>query len=346
MTPDRKVLKAIYFRACDLFFREKKKVSEIAATLNKEFNRDYKREAIYPMLAKARDLELVRMVPPMHEEVAKGLADQFGLDPKAIDVVGLEGEISAEYVSAKAAEVVLSLIEEMLPNRRRPIGLGLGPGRATLDVARYLGELMRSDPMLPDRCLKLHAITAGGPVDHPEFAPNSFFHLFPRRLVAGCVGLFAETLVPCGDYERVVSAAGISEAFDMKDDIDIVVSSRGDFAEKHTLFWLSMKKEGVAIDDLRDRGWVGDVQYRPYSATGPVEEDENDLRAVTLFELEDFVDMATRRGKHMVLVARSCSLCHNPQAEALRPLLEVPRLKVWSRIIMDAAVATTLLNQR
>ena len=43
------------------------------------------------------------------------------------------------------------------------------------------------------------------------------------------------------------------------------------------------------------RKCIGNVQYRPYTAEGPVEESPGDLRAVTLFELEDLVRSRARR---------------------------------------------------
>ena len=68
------------------------------------------------------------------------------------------------------------------------------------------------------------------------------------------------------------------------------------------------------------------------------------MRAVTLFELEDFVRMADSKNKHVVLIARQCGVCGRTRAAALRPLLTTPRLRVWSDLVMDEATARDLLS--
>jgi DNA-binding transcriptional regulator LsrR (DeoR family) len=208
-----------------------------------------------------------------------------------------------------------------------------------------MADLMRSDPDLPNDCLRLHAITGGGPAKNPEFAPISFFNVFPSRFVAECNGLFSETLVTVKEFMQLIKRADISQAFDQRKETDVIVTSRGAVDDDHDLYTTLLKGMGVTLEEIKARRWVGNVQYRPYTAEGAAMERPNDLRAVTLFELSDFVEMAQRRGKHVVLIARSCSICHNPQAEALLPLLTVPELKVWSHLVMDVSVAQALLSE-
>jgi hypothetical protein len=86
------------------------------------------------------------------------------------------------------------------------------------------------------------------------------------------------------------------------------------------------------------------VQYRPYTAKGPVKEKPSDLRAVTLYELEDLVRLAGQKNKHVILMARQCGICGRTRAEALRPLLTNPELKVFSSLVLDAATARELLQ--
>ena len=90
--------------------------------------------------------------------------------------------------------------------------------------------------------------------------------------------------------------------------------------------------------------WVGNCQFRPFDKAGPVAESAEPLRGVTLFELEDFVDMADREDKYVVLLARGCTMCDRPVVESLRPLFEQPSLKVWSHVVLDSVMATGLLN--
>ena len=67
-------------------------------------------------------------------------------------------------------------------------------------------------------------------------------------------------------------------------------------------------------------------------------------RPVTVFELEDLVKLAEMRTKEVILMARQCAICGRTRAEALRPLLTNPSLKVFSTLILDAATARELLK--
>jgi hypothetical protein len=91
------------------------------------------------------------------------------------------------------------------------------------------------------------------------------------------------------------------------------------------------------------QGWVGDVQYLPYSTTGPIGV-ASGVRAVTLFELSELVEMVKSGNKHVVLVGGPCGHCGASKTEALRPLLEEPSLRVWSHLVVDAGTAEKLIE--
>ena len=348
--------KAILLRACDLFFRERKKVTEISKILNREFlqsnDTPLTREKIHPLLASAEAAGVVRIVPPLEQSLPVQLGNRFQIAPEEIRVVNAARGATGVDVVSSAAWLVIRLIEVLCQQRRRfareklaPIGLVLGPVRATEQVCRELGNPLRRHQSLPDHSIQLHAITAGGPVDHPEYAPNSFFHLLPQRLVRGCVGLFAETLVTPKEFATIKRRGDIADAFKRRKEIDIVVTSRGSTNDADDLFCKALKSTDPKMAGwIRDSGWLGNVQYRPYAKDGPVAADKEKYRGVTLFELSDFQAMATTKNKYVVLIARRCSLCENTGIEALLPLLTVPELKVWSHIVMDLPVAKGLLE--
>ena len=158
------------------------------------------------------------------------------------------------------------------------------------------------------------------------------------------LGLFAETLVRVGAFKALASHTGVKEAFAAKDDIDLVVTAMGDFHDPHDLLSIFLEDSGQDLDALRQRGWLANVQYRPFTANGPARERPRDLRAVTVFELEDLVKLAEMRTKEVILMARQCAICGRTRAEALRPLLTNPTLKVFSTLILDAATARELLK--
>jgi hypothetical protein len=226
--------------------------------------------------------------------------------------------------------------------RGAPVGLGLGPGRATLEFCRFLSTRLKF--LDEELKVRLVAITAGCPATLLENAPISFLNLFPEPRVERKLGLFAETLVRAGDFPGLSGHTGVKEAFAAKQDIDLVVTAMGDFDDPHDLLSLFLKDSGQDLKALRRRGWLGNVQYRPFTATGPVREAPDELRAVTVFELQDLVDLAQKRTKEVILMARQCGICGRAHARALRALLTNPSLKVFSRLVLDRATAAELLK--
>src|SRR4051812_20370667 len=88
-------------------------------------------------------------------------------------------------------------------------------------------------------------------------------------------------------------------------------------------------------DGLSDR-CRGDVQFRMYSDTAPITPPRG-IRAVTLFELSELVEMAGSRNKFVVLLSGPCGAtdCGRTRTDALRPLLTQPKLRVWSHLVCD-----------
>jgi DNA-binding transcriptional regulator LsrR (DeoR family) len=340
---------ALVFRIAQLFIGERGEglsPTEIAQKVSDEFRRQpaLSREAIYPLIAEAVQRGFIKLVPPTSEELARKITTRFpNLQPCVVRVVETAGPQDNAKVATVAAELALEHLAEIPKTKNgQPVGLGLGPGRATLDFCWAFSRLLqgRPDPVK----LKLVAISAGCPANEPEFASSSFFNLFPPHVVHSKVGLFAETLVPLKDFADIKSRAGVKEAFEARESIDLVVTSMGDVWDDDDLLSMFLAQSGANLKKLRAEGWVGNVQYRPYTARGPVKEKPTDLRAVTLYELEDLAHTADQKNKHVILMARQCGRCGCTHAQALRPLLTNPGLKVFSTLVLDAATARDLLK--
>ncbi|MFO0906951.1 MAG: hypothetical protein U0794_01075 [Isosphaeraceae bacterium] len=353
------------FRAADLFSDPVGHTAkEIADCINKDMNTSPKvsREMVYTLVANARSEKYLRFQPPIETTLAREIASTFHLDPDTIRVVDTPTPASNALVAARAAEWVFDLATALmsrleplwkssnLNEKRRGVGLGLGPGRATLDFSRSFGELLaRREPALR---LRLISIASGSPATDPEFSSANFFNLYPSRFVNQRVGLFAETLMHQNRFEskEFRQSAGVCEAFEEKNEqrVDIIVNSMGDLTDPHDLlsrFLTDSKTTGPSfVEQLKD--CAGSVQYRPYSTTGPIVEPKGVPRAVTLYELSDFVNLARSKNKHVVLIARRCGQCGRTRAASLLPLLKVPALKVWSELILDTATARELLAGR
>ncbi|MBN2329692.1 MAG: hypothetical protein JXR73_21300 [Candidatus Omnitrophica bacterium] len=333
----------LVYRVAELFFQGVK-AQKISDHINKEFNPTpkFNRESVYPMLVIAKEKNILRLIPPVENTLKSEICKKFNLPEKHITVVYSSEDNTGANVAAKAAEIALDFIEEIGSSTNKPVGIGLGPGSATLDFCRYLKDYVQTEIYAP--LLNLYAISAGGSAFFPQYASISFFNLFPPKLVKQKVGLFAETLVPTQEYDEIINRPIVSEAFKQRDAVDIVVTGMGDMNDQHDLLRGFLEKNKINIQRLIRQGWIGNVQYRPFSVNGPIHEKKNEMRAVTLFELEDFVDLAKTKDKHVILIARKCGGCGNTRVHALLPLLVNPNLKVWSEIVMDGDTAKDLLK--
>jgi DNA-binding transcriptional regulator LsrR (DeoR family) len=352
MKPDREQRgdDALVFRVAQLFLGERGaglSPSDIADQVSEEFKPQPRltREAIYPLISEAVRRGFLRLVPPVDRQLTEQVSAKYPiLQPGALRVVQTAGPHDNAKVAVVAAELALQLLADVLKTKRGPeVGIGLGPGRATLDFCRAFSSLLAGYPE-PVK-LNLVAISAGCPAKEPEYASTSFFNLFPAHVVASKVGLFAETLVPVEMFEEIKGRAGVSEAFAARENIDLVVTSMGDVRDEHDLLCTFLQQSSQRdFARLLRRKCIGNVQYRPYTATGPMKEDPGELRAVTLYELDDLARIAGQKNKHVILIARQCGMCKRTRAEALRPLLTHPNLKVFSTLVMDAATAKELLT--
>lgn len=339
--------RGLVFRTAELFLRDQMRTPEIAELLKREFPHDASkltRETIYPLLQKALELGFLRLVPPLDEKLARDVESKFRCEAGSVRVVDSQAPASNANVSAAAADWAAELVQELHAKLGGIIGVGLGPGRATLDFSHAFSSCLRQNPSLPK--LKLVAITAGGPARYPEFASISFFNLFPSISVQEKVGLFAETLVRSDAIQDIRTCPGCREAFEAIKDIHLVVTSMGDMQDEHALLrmWYS------DCPNRRNLSWwreaVADIQYRPYGKDRFLKERPDELRAVTLFELEDMVALAQRRDRHVILIARQCGLCepHRTKASALLPILRHPEMRVFSRLVMDSPTAHELMQ--
>jgi DNA-binding transcriptional regulator LsrR (DeoR family) len=323
------------------------RMKEIAEHLKKQFGKhlNITRETLYPLVEEAVRRNLVRLVPPVNVALRRELIARFpGLAEEEIEVVETQGPQDNAKVPAVAADKALAALVRLAPNKPggAPVGLGLGPGRATLEFCNCLSLLLKSHPAALK--LRLVAITAGSPATMLENAPASFLNLFPEHLVERKIGLFAETLVRARHFKELTGHTGVKDAFAAKNDIDVVVTAMGDFADPHDLLALFLRDSGQDLKALRRQGWLGNVQYRPFTAHGSVRETPAQFRAVTVFELDDLVRLAADRKREVILMARQCRACPRAHAGALRALLLTPSLKVFSRLILDRPTATELLK--
>ena len=344
MTSVRDLDASILLLTCEMFFRQKLATRTISEKVKAELRRvgsdfEMSREKVYELIRESRRRGFFQILPPQQVALRDRLEARYGEGFHVAHITELA------HLATAAAEVVAELIGKLHKAGRAKVHLGLGAGKTSMLVAQHLAVRLRAAEQLPK--LVIHALTSGFSVTQPHTAPVSFFGFFeavPTEI--SYVGLFAAPCVETRDYQNTRKATGVKESFDAADQIDIVLTALGSPSHGHGDFYRFMQGGSPrGFQALVRAGWIGDVQYRPYSVSGPITLDTK-VRAVTLFELEDLVRLAATPKRHVVLIAGPCSDadCKKTRPDAIRPLLVEPSLKVWNTIVTDVATARELLE--
>jgi DNA-binding transcriptional regulator LsrR (DeoR family) len=334
---------SLLISVCDRFLEKDASIMDIVRWLQDEHGIPVKRENIYPLLREARNRGYLSILPPPERYLHQRICDRFDAKKDRIHVLRVRGATARDYVANAAAEYIVKLIHEVGETKERA-RIGLGGGGTIMRVARALAPRLRSEGSLPK--LGLHAVSSGFDVNNPWTAPVSFLGYFDQAAPdIEYVGLFASAIVDANEYDHVKTLPGVEESFLKAKEIDIVVTSLAAATDEHgelNRFLNVGEKKAQGVEALRRSGWVGDVSYRPYSNTEPITKSKA-IRAVSLFELKDLVELANQPNKHVVLVAAPCGICNEPKGEALRPLLQERNLRLWTHLFMDLTTAQSLL---
>lgn len=336
----------IVFAACERLISGMKP-TEIRDWLRERYRRRFTREQIYPMLEEALRRNYVLLCPPEERALAKKLEELHCGEGGDINVVNGRGEIASRAVADVAARRAVEVILD-LSRKTNVCHLGIGAGLTTLLVVKRIAQLFRARIHKPK--LVLHAMSPGFAVQSPQTSPTSYFAYFEEaRCNVEYWGLFAPAVVHTDEYEKVRKLPGVVESFRHASEVDVIISSLATARDRHGLLnhliRLQDERENTRIAErLRGAGWIGDVQFRPFTKDGPLG-DEAGVRAFTLFELEDLVRIARDPDKAVILVAGPCGRCHRSRSSAVLPLLRVPELRVWSHLVTDLDTARRLVAE-
>jgi len=337
------------------FFQKGKKVPEIAYWVRDRLCELYPdrdgditvpRERIYQIIQETiAKGQFVTFKPPIQLEVESKLEDMFDrrVSMKVANV--FQDATTADHLGAEAAVLLLRLIKESGKDR---VHIGLGSGSTGRKCAQQLALLMATETDLPD--LTFH-VMSNGYVKYPMTGPMSFLSYFadvPTKV--DFVGLVSPIAVQWGHYDSTKELVGVRESFQSKDEISIIVSSLASIDDEHGLLNCLLNPERKdtppkPMRDLKRRGVVGDLQFRPYNEKGPVNINTG-LRAITLFELEELVDRVSNRpGFQSVLICGPCNRCLKTKVPAARPLISgINRLRVCNHFVTDVGTALELLE--
>ena len=306
------------------------------------------RTKIHAIFREGIERGFVRLNPQLSQEYSEQLGEKFMIDPtrRSISVVNVRSEKDwtpvLDEVTEAAADLVVELIITLGKRRKgSPVAIGFGAGHTTMNVARRMGQVLSAHAECPP--LTLHTITSGFSTD-PRPAPITFFRFFDKAVAPiDNMPLFSAPTVRCEDYEDVKQQPVVRTAFQRAAEIDVVITSLADMNDPDGLLNLILEDDPDTRKKLLDAGWVGDVQFLPYSQNAPIKLTSG-IRAVTLFELSDLLELASQENKYVVLVAGPCNLCGALKTNALRPLLKEEGLRMWSHLVTDLGTAKAVLE--
>ena len=372
----------LIFAVCELFFKRivstsnensdggKKKArgsvgaAAVAEEISKKFNRaDINRERIYPLLWEAIKRKFLIMNVPAHIKLRDKIVSKFNLseylyqnDGQIIVVNSSIGDL-AEHVNAKAANVVVSLIDSVSEKKKARnldddddnarVHLGFGAGYAAEKVAKILpAQTASKTPKLT-----LHALTSGGQyLAGQQKAPTTYFSFFEGKVQdAKFIGMFTPTVVLGDEYETLENNPSYRSVRNIRDDIDILVTSLAWAEDEHGLlkeYYSHLVENKLVKEDvfkeLKNEGWVGDVMFLPYSKEKAIE--SQTLKFVTLFNFNELCEFSKKPDKYVVVTCAPCNKCDKQKTEAVRPLLENPNLRMWTHLIIDRPTAEELVG--
>lgn len=340
------------------------------------------RQSIYPLFWEAIRRKYLILMPPRNKELAKEIAyryryaPQYDVDPNIIQVVEAREELAHEQVANVGADLVLSLIEKVAQAKMektqtakrkskkeildKAVHIGFGAGITGMAVARRIAQRIHNRRGFPR--LVIHALSAGSfSWEHPEVSPNTYFRFFDDSLTkVECVGLYGPVVTDSRGYKKLKETPGMRESFRRAGEIDIVVTALASAQDKHGMlqqFLTNLIQEADKdtpegknecgtireyLNMLRSADWKGELQFRPFSSTGPIKIDHG-IRAVTLLELDDYKHMAEQKNKYVVLLASPCRDCKRTRTDALWHLMTQPALRLWNYLVIDIKTVDELL---
>ncbi|MBN1518044.1 hypothetical protein JXA32_15885 [Candidatus Sumerlaeota bacterium] len=345
----RQLPSELVYRACEMLLGRgdgdlPRGATQIARWLQQQgFN--VTREQVYPLLQQGIKRGYLRFNPPREFSLSQRLQRRYNLEKANIQVVNVTGPTTHDNIADATAELLLSLIKELGSRRERneAVHIGFGAGTTTMRIAQYLAQMLSFEAETPP--LTLHALSSGFSIHDPTTAPVAFFNYFQdMKQDVSFVGLFAAPVVQFKEYPDVKRLPGIEASFEAAREIDIVVTSLASVNDDHGLLRQFMEySPDKGMKNLREADWIGDVLWRPYSPDGPIEVD-TEIRAVTIFELDELRQLVKKRDKHVIVAAAPCSICGASKGSALKPLLENDKLRIFNHLVTDAATVRELLE--
>jgi DNA-binding transcriptional regulator LsrR (DeoR family) len=315
--------------------------SQIKDRLASEHGVHVSREEAYRQIGIAARRKLIRFLPPPEDDLRRRLEERYAW-LQGVDVV----ETSVYHgVAESGAATLLALLKRHY--RGREVHIGFSGGSALRILSHRFAELLREpDPNLPTKVV-FHALVAGFDVRNPTTDPNSFFSYFAGDMVLAVETAFYAFYVPPvadeGLRKEIRAQKGVEEAYEHRDEIDVVVTSASSWKDGHSILRKYIRDSQGSPEELERAGCVGDMLWQPVSRSGAIEH-KTPISANTLMDLEE-VGALVARGKHVLLVAGPCTQCHTPKSDIVQAILTQPT-RLVTHLVVDSRCARTVLGER
>jgi hypothetical protein len=318
--------------------------ADITRLLQENLHISLTREEPYRLLSRAAAKGHLRFHAPLDYELAEQIQSEFPW-LKSVTVVrtGVSDDVSY-HVARKLLELVRSFSAGRGPQDE--VHLGFAGGSALRKAARRFAEALReSNHDLPARIV-FHAMVAGFIFKETPSDPNSFFGYFTGepalRVKTSFVGLHAPGLVPTDRVADLLSFDYVHQAYDRASEIDIIVTSAGGHwqAGHSLLFDMYRTSSPTSLRQLNDAGCLGDMMWRPFGPSGPLEF-PTDVRTMTLLDLSQLPGLI-QAGKEVLLALGPCGQCGGAKTDILRAILCFQQ-RLITHLVVDSRSAAGLV---
>jgi len=310
--------------------------AEICDLVDAEFGITLKRERPYKIISVAASKGWLHYRAQPEAYLREKLQRAYGLDTEVVHTAVMED------VAAKGAEVLLRMVRKV-PRSNDEVHIGISGGRAMRDLVREFALLLHQPIDGLPESLVIHSMVAG--FDPFDFStdPNAYCSYFdnqlPLQVTPRFVALHAPPLVKSKDLESLKSLAGIKEAYELRDELDIIVTSAA--AHEHSALYRYMERSAKSLQKLKGAGCVGDMLWRPIGVDGPIDV-QTEIRAMTLMELSEFPAFI-QRNKQVLLVLGPCTHCMEPKAGVLKTILNL-KPQLVTQVVVDSRSARQVVQ--
>ncbi len=306
---------------CDLFF-QRLKMTEILTEIKAAYtNVNLTRESILPLVYKAMKYKLIQYTPTTDAHLSMQFKSRYSWLTRS-EVVHTS---TFSDVAFHGANMLLDLIKEYRHSEKSEIHVGFAGGHAMRILAYQFSKLLENlrEP-IPQKIF-FHALVAGFNVHEPKTDPNTFFTFFlsenETNNLYDFVGLYALPLIKSKDYVEITKRAGVKEAFQEKEKIDIFVTSATSWDDEHSLFKQYMNNSKGCLKKLENANCIGDLLWLPIGEKEAIDPNVTVIRSMTLLKNLQELNYFINKDKKVLLILGPCAKCSKTKSSILNAVL-------------------------